>query len=307
MTTADSNAGMESARADVWTVRRLLEWTSGFFARKQVDSPRLCAELLLAHVLRLGRIQLYVKHDHELSPLELGVFRDLVKRCAEHEPVQYLTGTAHFFGLELSVTPAVLIPRADTETLVEAVLRHLKLATDTGLEQTLRVADLCTGSGAIALALAKHLPNARVIATDVSEEAAEVARENARRLGLGDQVEVRVGELFAPLAGEAPFHLITANPPYIPTGALARLDRNVREHEPRVALDGGADGLDLHRRLLAEAPSHLMPAGRLFVEMQFDQGPALRDLAEASGRWRDVQTLRDFAGHERVLFARRKD
>lgn len=307
MSTSDSNAGMESSREDVWTVRRLLEWTSGFFARKQVDSPRLCAELLLAHVLRVGRIQLYVKHDQELSPLELGAFRDLVKRAGEHEPVQYLTGTAHFFGMELAVTPAVLIPRADTETLVEAVLRHLKLATDTGVEQALRLADLCTGSGAIALALARHLPNARVIATDISEAAAEVARANAQRLGLDDQVEVRVGELVAPLAGEAPVHVITANPPYIPTGELARLDRNVREFEPRLALDGGADGLDFHRRLLAEAPDHLMPAGRLFVEMQFDQAAALRDLAEASGRWRDVQTLRDFAGHDRVLFARRKD
>jgi release factor glutamine methyltransferase len=295
---------MASGGADVWTVGRLLEWTGGFFARKGVDSPRLCAELLLSHVLAMPRIQLYVHHARELSPAELAGYRQLVRRAGEHEPVQYLTGTAHFFGLELKVTPAVLIPRPDTETLVEAVLRHLKLAPDTGTEQPLRIADLCTGSGAIALALAKHLPNARIIATDVSEPAAAVAVENARRLDLAGQVEVRIGDLFEPLAGEAPFHIITANPPYIPTGDLAGLDRNVRDYEPRSALDGGADGLDFHRRLLAGAAGHMRPGGRLFIEMQFDQGQGLQGLAEASGAWAQVHILRDFGGHERVLLAR---
>lgn len=295
---------MPSAGAEVWTVGRILEWTAAFFARKNVDSPRLAAELLLAHVLRMPRIQLYVRHGRELGPAELAAFRDLVRRAGEHEPVQYLTGAAHFFGLELAVTPDVLIPRPDTETLVEAVLRHLKLASDTGTEQTLRIADLCTGSGAIALALATHLKNARVLATDLSEPAAAVARDNARRLGLADHVEVRVGDLFEPLGGEPPFHVITANPPYIPAAKLADLDRNVRDYEPRLALDGGEDGLAIHRRLLGEGAGHLMPGGRLFVEMQFDQGPALRAAAEAAGAWEDIQVLRDFSGHQRVLLAR---
>ena len=296
---------MAHGGGEVWTVRRLLEWTGGFFARKGVDAPRLAAEQLLAHVLRLPRIQLYVNHDRELSAAELATFRDLVRRAGEHEPVQYLTGVAHFYNLELAVTPAVLIPRPDTETLVETAVRHLKLATDTGTEQTLRVADLCTGSGAVAVAMARQLPNARVIAVDVSAEAAAVARRNVGALGLSGQVDVRVGDLFAPLAGERPFDVITANPPYIPTADLAKLDRNVRDYEPRLALDGGPDGLVFHRRLLAEAPAHLMPGGRLFIEMQFDQGPPLRELAEAAGGWADVQVLRDFAGHERVLLARR--
>ena len=296
---------MESSRQQVWTVRRLIEWTSSFLERKGVDSPRLAAELLLAHILQKPRIQLYLAHDRQLSPIELSAYRDLVKRAAEHEPVQYLTGTAHFFGMELAVSRDVLIPRADTETLVEAVLHHLKLATDTGLLQPLRIADLCTGSGAIALALARHLPNARVIATDVSPAAAEVAKGNARRLGLADLLDIRVGDLFAPLEGEAPFDVITANPPYIPTTELTKLDRNVREYEPRQALDGGADGLAFHRRLLKEAPQHLRPGGRLFIEMQFDQGDALRALADRSGAWQDAQVLRDFTGHERVLLVRR--
>ena len=294
----------DRSQQESWTVRRLIDWTSSFFTRKSIDSPRLAAEMLLAHVLRMPRIQLYVNHDRELDPDDLAHFRDLVRRAGEHEPVQYLTGVAHFFGLEFRVSPAVLIPRPDTETLVEAILRHLKLASDTGTEQTLRIADLCTGSGAIAVALAKHLPGARVLATDISEAAVEVARDNARRLGAAEQLDIRTGDLFQPLAGEAPFDLITANPPYIPTGELARLDRNVRDYEPKNALDGGPDGLDFHRRLLAESPDHLRAGGRLFVEMQFDQGSVLRELAESTGNWHDVQVLRDFAGHERVLLAR---
>ena len=295
---------MESGRQQVWTVRRLIEWTSGFLERKGVDSPRLAAELLLAHILQMPRIQLYLTHDRQLSPIELSAYRELVRRAGEHDPVQYLTGTAHFFGMELKVTPAVLIPRPDTETLVEAVLHHLKLATDTGTEQPLRVADICTGSGAIALALAKHLPNAKVIATDISEAAAEVARQNARQLDL--DVDVRVGDLFTPLEGEAPFDIITSNPPYIPTGELTKLDRNVRDYEPRLSLDGGPDGLGFHHRLLQEAPRRLRPGGRMFVEMQFDQAEVLRAVASAAGDWRDVQVLRDFAGHERVLLAQRE-
>ena len=291
---------------EVWTVKSLLEWTGGFFARKGIDAPRLSAEMLLAHVLALPRIQLYVRHDRELSGDELARFRGLVKRAGEQEPVQYLTGVAHFYSLEFAVTPAVLIPRPDTETLVESALRFVKLAGDTGTQQPLRGLDLCTGSGCVAAALAKNLPHAQLVAADVSAEAAAVATTNIDKLGLAERVDVRVGDLFAPVAGEPPFDLVTANPPYIPTGDLAALDRNVRDYEPRLALDGGADGLDLHRRILAEAPGHLSVGGRLLVEMQHDQGARLRGAAEAVGAYVDVQTLRDLEGRERVLYARQK-
>ena len=294
------------SEADAWTVTKLLEWTGGFFARKGLDAPRLAAEMLLAHVLNLPRIQLYVNHGRELSDDELARFRGLVKRAGEQEPVQYLTGVAHFYNLDFKVTPAVLIPRPDTETLVETAVRHLKLSADTGVEQPVRVLDLCTGSGCVAVALAKQLPTANVVAADLSAEAAAVARENAAALGVADRVDVRVGDLFEPVAGELPFAVVTANPPYIPGGDIAKLDRNVRDYEPRLALDGGADGLDLHRRILAGAPGHLAAGGRLFVEMQFDQGPRLSELARASGDWSEVQTLRDFEGRERVLYARRR-
>ena len=289
--------------AEAWTVKKLLDWTGGFFTKKGLDAPRLSAEMLLAHVLEMPRIQLYVNHGRELSAEQLSRFRGLVKRAGEQEPVQYLTGVAHFYSLEFKVTPAVLIPRPDTETLVESAVRHLKLAADTGVAQPVRVLDLCTGSGCVALTLAKQLPTAQLVAVDLSDAALDVARANAAALGLNDRVDLRAGDLFEPVAGELPFAVVTANPPYIPSADVDTLDRNVRDYEPRLALDGGGDGFDVHRRILSGAPAHLIDGGRLFVEMQFDQGPRLTALAEASGDWADVQVLRDFEGRDRVLFA----
>ena len=292
---------MTTAATEVWNVKRLLEWTSGFFSRKGLDSPRPSAEMLLGHVLGLERIKLYTNFDRVLLDDELARFRDLVRRAGENEPVQYLVGVAHFYSLELEVDKSVLIPRPDTETLVEAVLRTAKLEGKTS--EPLRLLDLCTGSGAIALALAKNLPAATVLASDVSPGAASVAKKNAEKLGLSERVSVAEGDLFDAAEGAAPFDVVTCNPPYIPTKSLASLDANVRDHEPHLALDGGEDGLDLFRRLLAEAPAHLVDGGRLFAEMQFDQGPALRELAEASGAWTDVRIERDLAGHDRVIIA----
>lgn len=291
--------------SETWSVQRLLEWTTAFLTRKGLDTPRLQAEMLLSHALGLPRIALYTQFDRVVEPLVLGKFRDLVKRAGDQEPVAYLTGVAHFYSLELKVTPAVLIPRPDSETLVENALRHLKLAADTGPAESLRVLDLCTGSGCVALALARHLPQARVIAVDISEDAAAVASENAVSLELKDRVEVRRGDLFDAVKGEAPFDVITANPPYIPTGEIETLDRNVRDYEPHLALDGGADGLAVVRRILAGAHDRLRPGGRLYIELQFDQGPAALEIAGASGPWETVSILRDLGGHERALYARR--
>ncbi|MEL7238982.1 MAG: peptide chain release factor N(5)-glutamine methyltransferase [Planctomycetota bacterium] len=302
---ATGNTASPSQQPDVWHVKRLLEWTTAFFERKQVDSPRLSAEMLLAHVLELQRIELYTNFDRPLSPGELKQYRELVQRAANQEPVRYLTGTAPFYGLDFKVSAAVLIPRPDTETLVETVLHHQKLATDDAALASPRIADLCTGSGCIAIALAKHLTEAQIVAVEIDEAAADVAKQNAADLGVEDRVDVRLGDLLKPLAGEPPFTIITANPPYIPSAAIDQLDRNVRDYEPRLALDGGDDGLDLHRRLLADTPRHLVEGGRLYVEMQFDQGPALLDLAKQSGHWSDVQILKDLAGRDRVLMARR--
>jgi release factor glutamine methyltransferase len=205
----------------------------------------------------------------------------------------------------LEVSRDVLIPRPDTETVVENVVQ---LARSVPGFEAPRVLDLCTGSGAIALAVASRLKNATVVATDVSASALEVARRNSQRLGLADRIVFLCGDLFAALEGHAegrPFDLILANPPYIPSADIARLDASVREFEPHLALDGGADGLDFHRIILRESDVRLRPGGRLYLEIQFDQGPSAVELVGACGHLTDGRVLKDAAGNNRVLTAQR--
>jgi len=288
-----------------WTVRKTLEWTSSFFTRKGVDAPRLSAELLLAHVLSCPRIKLYTDYDRVLSDPDRARLRDLVGRAAEHEPIAYLTARAHFFNLEFEVTRDTLIPRPDTETLVENVVQTVRRQL---IIDAPRVLDLCTGSGCIAAAIAHSLKNAVVIATEISPAAAAVARRNVDRLGLTGRVTVEEGDLFAPLeqiVDPQPFDLIVANPPYIRSAQVQTLDRSVRDYEPLNALDGGPDGLDLHRRILREGLGRLNPGGRLFLEIAFDQGPLAREIAESSPGWQDPRILKDHAGHDRVLTAQK--
>ncbi len=288
-----------------WTVRRLLEWTAPFFQRKDVDSPRLAAELLLSHVLGVPRIKLYTDYDRVLSDAHLGKYRALVQRAAEQEPIAYLTGTAHFFNLEFHVTRDVLIPRPDTETLVENVLQLFRHSA--GFEAP-RILDLCTGSGCIAAAIAKHLKSASVTAVDVSEAALAVAEKNLAKLELSQRVVLHLGDLYDALAGEVdvqPFDLVVSNPPYIATAKIETLDRSVREYEPMLALDGGMDGLRVVRRVLDGLRDRLRPGGRALIEIAFDQ----RDEAIAmSGDFdflNDVRVLKDHAGNDRVLTVQR--
>lgn len=290
---------------DDWTIRRLLEWTAGFFTRKEVDSPRLSAELLLSEVLGFPRIKLYTTLDLVPEETQLTRFRELVKRAGEHEPIAYLTGRAHFFNLQFEVTRDVLIPRPDTETIVEHVLQQVRFQP--GLEAP-RVLDLCTGTGCIAAAIAHHLKSATILAIDKSPQAIEVARRNIDKLSLADRVVLAIGDLYEPLKTQitaSPFHFIVANPPYIPSGNIAALDRNVRDYEPHTALDGGGDGLDIVRRILADARDRLLPGGRLYVEIQFDQGPAALQLA-TDAALDEPRIIRDQAGNDRVLSAWRK-
>ena len=289
-----------------WTVRRILEWTTGFFARKNVDPARLSAEMLLAHVLKVPRIKLYTDYERPLRDAELADYRELVRRATEQEPIAYLTGRAPFFNLEFDVTRHVLIPRPDTETLVENVLQFVR--HQAGFESP-RVLDLCTGSGCIAAAIAFHLKTAVVTATDVSPEAVKVARGNVERLGLSDRVIVEQGDLFEPLSrmvDAQPFHLIVSNPPYIRTAQIETLDRSVREYEPIAALDGGLDGLVLHRRILAEAPARLLPGGRIYLEIAFDQGALAEQVGKEYEALEDVRILKDYGGRDRVLTARKR-
>jgi release factor glutamine methyltransferase len=284
-----------------WTVRRILEWTAPFLARKAVDSPRLSAEMLLAHVLAVPRIRLFMEYDSPLPDAALATYRDLVRRAADHEPVAYLTGRAPFFSLDFHVTRDVLIPRPDTETLVEAALSLLR--KQPAIESP-RILDLCTGSGCVAAALAANCKSATILAIDNAPAAAAIAVKNIEQLKLSDRVTIAIGDLYSPLetaADKRPFDMVVANPPYIPTAQIPTLDKSVRDYEPLPALDGGPDGLAIHRRILAGAAAHLSSAGHILLEIAFDQGPRAKELATQYPDLSNPRLLKDHAGHDRVL------
>lgn len=287
-----------SPAAEPWTVRRVLEWTTGHLKKHGSESPRLEAEILLAHARKCRRIELYTNFDEELTDAVRTPMRELVQRRAAHEPVAYLVGHREFFSLDFRVTPDVLIPRPDTETLVMEVLSIAKTRPKT------RVLDLCTGSGCIAVAVAKNCSTATVTATDASSAALAVATENAQKHGVTDRVTFHAGDLFAALPDTEPFDSIASNPPYIPSKDIEQLSADVRQYEPRSALDGGPDGLDLLRRLIAAAPQYLVPGGWLFTEFTPEQAPAVQQFAKAAG-FADVTIAKDPASRPRVLRAKR--
>ncbi|HZZ84072.1 MAG TPA: peptide chain release factor N(5)-glutamine methyltransferase [Anaeromyxobacteraceae bacterium] len=276
---------------DTWTPLKLLSWTQGFFARSEVDAPRLTAELLLAHALRCDRVRLYLDFDKPLGEPELTAFRELVKRRAAGEPTAYLVGKKEFYGRPFRVDRRVLVPRPETELLVEAALGALPAGG--------AALDLCTGTGCIALTLALEKPGVRVAAVDLSPDALAVARDNATALGA--EVELLQGDLFAPLPPERRFDVIASNPPYIPSGELPGLSREVRQ-EPALALDGGPDGLAVARRLVAEARARLAPGGTLLVELHESHAESLPALCRAAG-FAKVALHKDLAGLPRFVVA----
>ncbi|HSN15829.1 MAG TPA: peptide chain release factor N(5)-glutamine methyltransferase [Anaeromyxobacteraceae bacterium] len=278
---------------EAWTPLKLLAWSQEWFSRKGVDAPRLTGELLLSHALRCERVRLYLDFDKPLGEAELAAFRELVKRRAEGEPTAYLVGRREFYGRPFRVSPAVLVPRPETELVVEAALA--------ALPEGGRALDLCTGSGAIGVSLALERKGARVVATDLSPAALAVARENAAALGA--EVELLEGDLFAPVPAGAPFDVIVSNPPYVPSGELPGLSREVRR-EPALALDGGADGLALLRRIVAEAPRHLAPGGALVLEMHESHAEPLPRLCLEAG-FAGAEPRKDLAGLWRFVVARR--
>jgi release factor glutamine methyltransferase len=283
----------------VWTIGALLRWTEQFLSQKGFESPRLDAEVLLAHALGCRRIELYTRSEEVAADEVRAKFRDIVKRRVEGCPVAYLVGTKEFYLLPFEVTPAVLIPRPATEALVLAALDRAKPLSAP------RVLDIGTGSGCLAVSVAKRHAGASVVAVDTSAEALDVARGNAERHGVSERVAFRRSDLFDGIAGELPFDLILSNPPYIPSADIATLAPDVRGHEPRAALDGGPDGLAVFTRLVAKAPAFLNPGGWLLVEIGAGQeAVALRRLATVSGLTAGP-TVRDGDGHARVVVARR--
>lgn len=270
----------------------LIQRTTEFFQKRGVDSPRLTIELMVAHVLKRKRLELYLDFERDVPDPSLGVLREMVKRRADGEPLQYVLGVANFCGLDFAVDKRVLIPRPETELLVDYVVKN------GGTAKT--IADLGTGSGAIAVTLAKQLPAAKVVAVDASGDALEVARANAARHGVS--VEFLHGDLFAPIPADMRFDWIVSNPPYIPSREIESLAREVRDHEPRAALDGGPDGLDVVRRIAAEAVARLAEGGRVAVELCAGQGTEAGRIFLDNG-WRVEKMIADLQGHERVLVA----
>ncbi len=298
---------------DPWTVRRVLEWTTAHLKKHGSDTARLDAEILLAHARGCQRIQLYTAYDEPLADAVRATMRDLVQRRAQAEPVAYLVGHREFFSLNFRVTRDVLIPRPDTETLVIEIIEGVKTLVAARISSgqtagTVRVLDLCTGSGCVAIAVAKNCQmtklNVTVAATDISSAALSIARENSVANKTDDRIEFFEGDLFAPLAAEAKFDIIAGNPPYIPSAEIDTLDAEVAKHEPRLALDGGPTGLSVFERLIAAAPQHAVPGALFLMEMSPEQAEPLQQRLTAHGGYTDVTIRKDLAGRPRIIKAR---
>jgi release factor glutamine methyltransferase len=301
------------------TVLEVIQRSTGFLAKRGVESPRLNVELLLAHLLRLPRMGLYLNHGRELTPVELEAMRELVRRRGAREPLQHIVGSTSFCGLELTVTRHVLVPRPETELLAElgweflnaecgVCSAELEIKEANSVEAALQPnsLDFGTGSGCLAIALAVKCPSAQVIALDVSPEAIEVARRNAASHQVEARIKFIAGDGFAVLDQGAKFNLIVSNPPYISSAEIATLDPEVRDHDPRLALDGGADGLDFYRRQAREAGAFLLPGGRIMVELGDGQAAAVKSLFEQQ-KWVVEAVKADYSKRPRVLIAHRGD
>lgn len=308
---------MTQAALPTWTTRDLLAWMTKAFETKDLDSPRRMAEMLLAHVIGCDRLRLYMETDRPATPLERDSLRDLVRRAMSHEPIQYLVGEESFFAMPFHVDKRVLIPRPSTQTMVEEVLQHARKNPD---DRTLRdsdagvgmmIADVCTGSGCIAAALAKNLPGSRVIATDISAEALEVAQINISRHDLEDRVELLAGDLLEPIlshpvaGANGALRYLCSNPPYIPDHEWGSVEPNVKNHEPTGALRAGDNGMQFIIPLIEQGPRLLSKGGLLLVEIAACNAPRCLDLARAHDLLTAERIARDSDGLERVLIATR--
>ncbi len=285
-----------------WTILKLLTWTTSYFETHLIEHPRADAELLLAHALGIRRIDLYLQHDKPLLPEELTRFRWMVKRRAQREPVAYILGAKEFWSMELVVTPKVLIPRPETECLVEAALDVLP---ESG--PPVQILELGTGTGAISLALAKERPNHQYHALDRSPDAVALAKKNAEKHHLDQCITFSCGDWFSALhEGGAGFDLIVSNPPYIRSADIETLQLEIRHYEPIMALSGGKSGYDCLRHIIQTAPYFLKPGGWVIVEIGWDQGPGVVGLTDDVACYENVSVRQDYSGHDRVVQIHKK-
>lgn len=278
---------------ETWTVLNILAWTKNYLAGKGVENARLESEWLLSAALGLDRVGLYVNFDKPLTETELAVYRGMIARRARREPLQYILGSQEFMELDFEVSPAALVPRCDTETLLAEAVKRSKDA--------IKILDIGVGSGCIAVALAVKLPASQVYGVEQSADALTLAKRNAAKHGVN--VTLVQGSLFEPFNGVR-FDMIVSNPPYIPTGEFDSLQPEVRDFEPREALDGGADGLDFYRSIIPDATDHLNPGGWLLFEVGIGQAKRVLELFTQTGRFEELFTAKDPAGIERVVGGR---
>lgn len=290
----------EAEAGALWNIGKVLRWTTEYFATHGIDSPRLTAELLLSHCLDISRLDLYLRFDQPMNPEERAFYREMIRRRIRREPVAHITGERSFWTLDLVAGPEALIPRPDTETLVTEALSCLPL------ESPCRVLDLGTGTGCIALALASERPLCQVVAVDLSLAACRLALKNIERTGLGRRVFPIVGNWCTALRPGVLFDLVVSNPPYIPTAHVAALAPEVRDYEPPLALDGGADGLEAYRRLALEVAGFLRPGGAFLLEIGYDQCVHVTDIFMESAAYDCFSCRKDFGGQDRVLGMRRR-
>ena len=289
-----------------WIIKDLLAVTAEYLKKKDIDNPRLCAEILLAHQLKTSRIKLYLNFDQPLNEKDINEYRGIIQRRLKREPVQYITGIQEFWSLEFTVGPQVLIPRPESEILVEQVVSILGAKQGDSETNTASVLDLGTGSGAIAVSLAHELPKAVIWASDVSAEALKMAELNAHKHGLDARIHFIEGDLFAPLKNTSQaFDVIVSNPPYIAAEEYDTLPPEVGEYEPRGALDGGEGGLFFINKIILEAKDYLKPGGWLLMEMAPFQTARAMDMIEKSGFYGEKRVVKDYSRKDRVVMAKR--
>ena len=294
-----------------WTIQKLLNWITEHFTKKGIDSPRLSAEILLSCVLAMKRIELYTQFDKAIDKQQLDRLHELVERAGRNEPVAYLTGKTEFYSLQLDVTPDCMIPRPETELLVERAIEFLR--TRTGKQF---VCDLCTGCGCIAVAIAKNFNNADIIATDISEAALNIAAKNIEKHQLADRIKLLCGDLFDAFVpqldivklvpdSDRGFDLIVCNPPYVSAAEYEKLDKNIKDYEPKLALFAGADGLDVHRRIIEKVDAFLKPDAALMLEIGFTQGHAIKEMLEQVGSFAEIKIEKDKNKNDRIATAKK--
>ena len=279
----------------------LLSWAAEYLADRGIDSSRLCAEFLLAHIVGLNRIDLYTHFDRPVSEQEFKNLQDLSRRAGQNEPVAYLLGKTEFYSLDFHITPACMIPRPETELLVERAIEFLRTRTATQY-----VCDLCTGCGCIAVAIARNVTNAKIIATDISDAALNVAAKNVEKYKLQDRIKLLCGYLYEPLVPQLDaekFDLIVCNPPYVSTAEYEALESNVKDYEPKLALFAGEKGLDIYRRIIDKAEQFMKAKAAMMLEIGFAQGEAVRKLLEQTGAFGEIKIEKDLHDNDRIVTA----